>query len=87
MATSHGKGPQDGIGGAVKRFVRKRVLSENLKVTNAQEFCKAAKEMAKKTEVLLVKKSTIENSKKNAYSTLEKCSSNVWNKILTLTFL
>lgn len=63
MATSHGKGSHDGIGGSFKRRVRDRVLSENLKVTNATEFYEVAKTIATATTVLLVSKSSIENSK------------------------
>ena len=63
MATSHGKGSHDGIGGSFKRRVREKVLSENLKVTTAEEFFEVAKSFASATEVLLVTKSTIEESK------------------------
>lgn len=72
MATSHGKGAHDGIGGIFKRLMRERVLSENLKVTNAFEFYEAAKEIAIKTEVLVVKKSVIEDSKKFLQERWEK---------------
>ena len=38
FATSHGKGPVDGIGGNVKRFAEKIVRPRNFIVSNAQEF-------------------------------------------------
>ena len=63
MGTSHGKGSHDGIGGSIKRRVRDRVLSENLKITTAEEFFETAKDIATATEILLVLKSTIESSK------------------------
>lgn len=42
FATSHGKGPVDGIGGALKRFVRNRVLRREIIVFNAEQFAAAA---------------------------------------------
>ncbi|KAK6169741.1 hypothetical protein SNE40_020732 [Patella caerulea] len=42
FATSHGKGPVDGIGGAVKRHVWQQVLSRKAVVINASTFTKAA---------------------------------------------
>ncbi|CAG9790692.1 unnamed protein product [Diatraea saccharalis] len=38
FATSHGKGPVDGIGGALKRLVRSKVISRVENVFNAQQF-------------------------------------------------
>lgn len=42
FATSHGKGPVDGIGGSVKRQVRQAVLSRKANVFNASDFCRMA---------------------------------------------
>lgn len=42
FATSHGKGPVDGIGGSVKRSVRQEVLKNKTLVFNAEQFYKAA---------------------------------------------
>ena len=38
FATSHGKGPVDGIGGYVKRFAEKVVRQRNFIISNAPEF-------------------------------------------------
>ena len=42
FATSHGKGPVDGIEGSAKRFVWNMVRSGNAQVTNSESFVKAA---------------------------------------------
>ncbi|KAJ8033178.1 39S ribosomal protein L13, mitochondrial [Holothuria leucospilota] len=42
FATSHGKGPVDGIGGSAKRFVMQKVLNGQHIVTNAASFADAA---------------------------------------------
>lgn len=42
FATSHGKGPVDGIGGSLKRQVRQAVLSRKDHVFNATGFCRVA---------------------------------------------
>lgn len=38
FASSHGKGPVDGLGGSIKRSIRKKVLSRKSVVGNAAEF-------------------------------------------------
>ena len=43
-ATSHGKGPNDALGGTVKRMVHRRVMSRQNIVRNADTFVKALKE-------------------------------------------
>ena len=45
FATSHCKGPVDGIGGSVKRFVLGKVKTRHHMVNNAQSFSLAAEEM------------------------------------------
>lgn len=42
FATAHGKGPVDGIGGAVKRYVWRMVKTRKCMVYNASQFAKAA---------------------------------------------
>ena len=42
LATSHGKGTVDAIGGVVKNVVNRRVISQNLIISNAKEFCSLA---------------------------------------------
>ena len=46
FATSHRKGPVDGIGGSVKRQVWTAVNSRNALVNDASSFCSAAKEVS-----------------------------------------
>ena len=46
-ATSHGKGPVDGIGGAVKRYVWAQVLARKDMVKDASSFVSAAAQMLK----------------------------------------
>lgn len=42
FATSHGKGPVDGVGGSIKRTVRDAVMSRAMIVTNARHFYQAS---------------------------------------------
>jgi hypothetical protein len=42
LATSHGKGTVDAIGGVVKSVVNRRVIAQNLIVNNAADFCSLA---------------------------------------------
>lgn len=56
---SHGKGPVDGIGGAVKRHVWSQVKSRKALVTNAESFVAAATGMPK-VEALLMPQAEIE---------------------------
>ena len=57
-APMHGKSVVDGIGGSVKRFVRSRIVAQNLIVKSAEDFVSIAKEMDIK--VILMKNSDIE---------------------------
>ena len=56
-AAMHGKSVVDGIGGSVKRFVRRKILTENALIKNATDFVSAASTM--KTRVVLMKESAI----------------------------
>ena len=38
FATSHGKGPVDGIGGVVKRMATQKVIQRKVNITNAASF-------------------------------------------------
>ena len=65
FATSHGKGPVDGIGGNVKRFAEKIVRQRNFIVSNAQEFHDAVLGLQNIKTFCILKKnieSFIENS-------------------------
>lgn len=55
FATSHGKGPVDGIGGSVKRQVRQAVLSHKEIVQNATDFCNVAKNVCNVNIILLLR--------------------------------
>lgn len=52
FATSHGKGPVDGIGGALKRLVRGKVMKRKAIVLNAEQFASAAKDSKVKVVVV-----------------------------------
>ena len=61
FATSHGKGPVDGLGGSLMRMVRRAVLGRKLIVANAEHFVQACKNSTAKvvfvtTEEVLEKK-------------------------------
>lgn len=56
FATSHGKGPVDGIGGALKRQVREKVLSGECEVRNAAEFVGAVDPKSKVNTILMDEK-------------------------------
>lgn len=47
FATSHGKGPVDGIGGSVKRQVRNEVIKKDETVLNAFQFVKVCQKVSK----------------------------------------
>lgn len=55
FATSHGKGPVDGIGGALKRLVWRKVQSRSSCVYNAKQFITAAKDS---TSIALIEMSS-----------------------------
>lgn len=42
LATSHGKGSVDAVGGVVKNVVHRRVISQDLIINNARDFCDLA---------------------------------------------
>lgn len=63
LATSHGKGSHDGTGAKLKRGVRTQVLSKTVKVNTALEFYDVAKTIVKKTIVLYVPKTEVEEIK------------------------
>ena len=46
FATSHGKGPDDGIGGSVKRQVWTAVNSRKALASDASSFCSTAQEVS-----------------------------------------
>lgn len=53
----HGKSVVDGIGGNVKRFVRERILAQDLLVKSAKDFVTVASKMD--TKVLLLNSADI----------------------------
>ena len=52
FATSHGKGPIDGIGGTVKRAVWRRILQGSVVINNAADFVSVAKDACPNIVVL-----------------------------------
>ncbi|XP_033122920.1 uncharacterized protein LOC117121731 [Anneissia japonica] len=80
FCTSHGKGPVDGIGGSVKRFVWNQVLTRQYLVTNAETFVAAASTMENVT-VREIKSDEIE--KRNGALNLEAA----FNKAEAIPFI
>lgn len=68
FATSHGKGPIDGIGGTVKRAVWRRIMQGSAVVTNAAEFASLAKEACPNIVILYLSAADME-SDRNALQT------------------
>lgn len=56
-APMHGKSVVDGIGGSVKRFVRSKILAQDLLIKSAEDFVNTAQDM--KTNVLLLSSADI----------------------------
>ena len=63
FATSHGKGPVDGIGGMANRVVSREVISGRASVDLAQEFATVATYNCKETKILHIGKDEIEVTK------------------------
>ena len=63
FATSHGKGPVDGIGGMAKRVVSREVMSGRASVQSSQEFAIVAANKCKETKNLHIGKEEIEATK------------------------
>ena len=63
FATSHGKGPVDGIGGMAKRVVSREVMSGRASVQSSQEFAIVAANKCKETKILHIGKEEIETTK------------------------
>ena len=60
FATSHGKGVVDGIGGSVKRAVWRHVRSEQVHVSNAQQYSDVARERCPQIHVHYISKEDID---------------------------
>ena len=73
FATSHGKGPIDGIGGEVKRSVWRDVLKGNVVVNSALEFYEAAIKLNKTITVLYVKQEEIQEVADNLQERWNDC--------------
>jgi hypothetical protein len=52
FATSHGKGPVDGVGGTAKRIVWRRVMSRSTVVSNASDFVNVIRSSGSQIEAL-----------------------------------
>ena len=68
FATSHGKGPVDGIGGTIKRFVWSAVKARKIMVQNASSFVEAAKQ----SKVKVTEINTSEIVKRNSSLNLDQ---------------
>lgn len=58
FAPMHGKSVVDGIGGSVKRFVRQKIMTQDLVVKNSSDFVQVASQM--KVEMILMNTEDIE---------------------------
>lgn len=74
FATSNGKGPVDGIGGAIKHLVRNYVKTHKGNVFNAADFTSAAQVMSSDVKIIQMKTSEIEerNEALNMHSIFEE---------------
>lgn len=72
FATSHGKGPVDGIGGAVKHKVWSAVRSRKYIVNNATNFVEALNPTSKVAAILMHEEDILQRSRKINLSTLVK---------------
>ena len=63
FATSHGKGPVDGLGGSVKRSVWRHVKSGMSHIENAKEYATVAKERNPKIHIEYVAQAEIIDKK------------------------
>ena len=64
-ATSHGKGPVDGIGESAKRNVSLFVKAALGEVSSAKDFTVAANKLCQKTKVILCPKEKIEEARQS----------------------
>lgn len=69
FATSHGKGPVDGTGGAVKRQVRTHVLSRKSQVFNAENFVEVARKVS---SVKIIEMSSVDIEERNQKMKVDK---------------
>ena len=60
FATSHGKGPVDGIGGVVQRMARQKVIQRKVYITNAASFYDASNSESN-VKVFLIEAEEIRN--------------------------
>lgn len=54
LATSHGKGSVDAVGGVVKNVVNRRVISQNLIINNARDFSSLAIQHIKHDKIQVI---------------------------------
>ena len=83
FATSHGKGPVDGIGGALKQTVWKKVHQWKTIVTNPDSFVNAASES--NISIVNVSTSDLQNSGGSRFDkSFWKFTANNWYLVKTL---
>lgn len=62
-ATSHGKGPIDGVGGTLKRRVREATLSRQIDPHSAEEFFRSARAICPNVTILYISESSVSKEK------------------------
>lgn len=72
FAAMHGKSVVDGIGGSLKRFVRDRIIAQDLQVNSAEDFVSFSQNIA--TETILM--SSVEIEARNSVINLENIIKN-----------
>jgi len=60
FATSHGKGPNDALGGNAKRIAHQKILSRQMVINDALSFAKAVKSAKSKIDVKVMSQADIE---------------------------
>ena len=82
FATSHGKGPNDALGGNVKRMVQTRVLTRKAVVCNAEDFKDIIKDTESKIRITVMCTDRIEQTNNELLMLL---TARIWKDIPQLT--
>lgn len=72
FATSHGKGPVDGIGGSVKRQVWLNVLKRKCTINRANDFVNAMESTSQVRGILMTEDELLQRNRRLNYSFISK---------------
>lgn len=73
--TAHGKGAVDGVGGAVKRAVRRAILQGRAFIGSAEEFARVVESECLKENVIYIPKGNIAQAKEQVLERWNACLS------------